>query len=162
PPGVRLISARATVGTCSGTTVVTCALGDMPEGSLIRIGMLTIAPAAVPAANPMLATASATSGSPDPNPRTNVVTEATLVVGLPQTAAADLSIAVRGPTSVRRGDTVSYTSTITNAGPAPAADVFVHDPTPPGLALISTSGACASTFPCALGTMNVGESRTIV
>jgi len=161
PPGVRLISARATAGSCSGTTVVTCRLGDMPEGSLARIGILAIAPASVPAVNPMIATALATSGSPDPNPGTNRTTEATTVVGLPGTDAADLAIAIQGPVSVRAGANATYTLTISNAGPASASAVFVDDPAPAGLTFVSVSGACTSPFPCALGSMAAGDTQAV-
>src|SRR5262249_41351061 len=104
PPAVRLISARATAGACTGATIVTCRLGDMTEGSLVRVGILAIAPATVPVTNPMVATTSVTSASPDPDLNNNRVTEATTVVALPGTDAADVSIAVSGPVSVRAGD----------------------------------------------------------
>ena len=35
------------------------------------------------------------------------------------------------------------------------------DPTPPGLTFVSNTGACITAFPCDLGPMAPGETRTI-
>jgi uncharacterized repeat protein (TIGR01451 family) len=164
PAGVHLISARATVGTCSGTTVVTCHLGDMPAGSLVRVGVLATAPVTVPAINPMVSTASAASATPDPDPASNHATETTMVVGttLPPEDEADLSIALQGPSGIRTGQNLAYTLTVTNKGPATATSVIVDDPAPAGLTFVSVTGACTTSFPCALGALAAGETRTIV
>jgi len=73
----------------------------------------------------------------------------------------DLSITKTGPTSAGPGQNVVYTLTITNNGAAQADNVLVQDPTPTGLTFVSTSGACATTFPCALGAIPPGQGRTI-
>ena len=51
--------------------------------------------------------------------------------------------------------------TVANAGPGAATGVTVDDPTPAGLTWVSTSGDCTTAFPCALGTMAPGSTRTI-
>ena len=56
---------------------------------------------------------------------------------------------------------ITYTITVTNAGPASAPAVTVADPTPAGLTFLANGGACTTPFPCALGTMVPGEIRTI-
>jgi uncharacterized repeat protein (TIGR01451 family) len=160
-PGVRLISAQVTVGTCSGATVVTCDLGDMPPGSLVRVGVLATAPPVVPATNPMIASATVTSATPDPDPSTNRTTEMTIVMALAAPESADLSVGVHGPANVRAGQSVTYTLTISNAGPDIAAAVSLDDPTPAGLTFVWNAGDCATAFPCALGTIAPGGTRTI-
>ena len=59
------------------------------------------------------------------------------------------------------GGSIAYTLTVVNAGPSSALAVTIDDPTPAGLTFLSTTGACATTFPCALGTLAPGESRNI-
>jgi uncharacterized repeat protein (TIGR01451 family) len=76
---------------------------------------------------------------------------------------AELQVSVLdGPDPVALGGNLSYTITVTNAGPADAAGVVVDDPTPPGLVFVSSSGDCTTAFPCALGAIPAGASRTIV
>jgi uncharacterized repeat protein (TIGR01451 family) len=96
-------------------------------------------------------------GSTDTSPANNSATDSDAQA----TGRADLSIAKTGPTSVRLGETVTYTITVSNAGPSNATSVMVTDPTPAGLTFVSTSGACTTPFPCALGTIAPGETRQI-
>ena len=74
---------------------------------------------------------------------------------------ADLSITKTGPATAVPGGRVTYAVTVANAGPAVATGVRVDDPTPPGLTWVSSSGDCTTAFPCDLGTMASGTTRTI-
>src|SRR5262249_50321108 len=77
------------------------------------------------------------------------------------TPSANLSITKAGPPVVVPGNPVQYTLTVTNDGPSAAADVVVTDPTPPGLTFVSAAGACTGAFPCNIGSLAAGASRTI-
>ena len=77
------------------------------------------------------------------------------------TQLADLSITKTGPTTAVPGGQVTYAVTVANAGPSVATGVTVDDPTPAGLTWVSTSGDCTTAFPCDLGTMAPGTTRTI-
>lgn len=80
----------------------------------------------------------------------------------PETGIADLSIAsVASPGSVRPGETVTFTHTITNGGPASAASVTVAATAAADLVFVSNSGNCTTAFPCNLGTLANGATRTI-
>jgi uncharacterized repeat protein (TIGR01451 family) len=162
PPGIHVISVRSTLGTCAGSSIVTCRLGDMPAGSLARVGILATAPTLVPVPNPMLSTATVTSRAPDSDPGNNQSIASTTVVPPLPPNAADLSIAIAGPASVRRGQTLAYTLTILNAGPSPASTVVVDNPAPPGLTFVSVSGDCTSVLPCDLGALAPGQRRVVV
>ncbi len=81
---------------------------------------------------------------------------------VPVGLAADLSISKTGPSSVTPGTTIAYALTVTNTGPNDASGVSVADPTPAGLTFVSTTGACTTPFPCALGTLLAGQSVAIV
>ena len=67
-----------------------------------------------------------------------------------------------GPASVTAGMNVSYTILVRNHGPSDAPGVTVSDPTPAGLTFVENTGACTTAFPCALGTIPAGQTRTIV
>jgi uncharacterized repeat protein (TIGR01451 family) len=82
-------------------------------------------------------------------------------------ASADLSITkTTGATSAPPGGTVTYTITVTNAGPSAATGVVVTDTLPAGLQLIAATpsqGTCSgtTTVTCNLGTINNGSNATI-
>jgi uncharacterized repeat protein (TIGR01451 family) len=78
------------------------------------------------------------------------------------TAMADLEITKAAPETVTAGTTVDFRITVTNAGPSIAQNVLVTDPTPPGLTFVRNTEACTTPFPCSLGSLQPGESRTIV
>jgi uncharacterized repeat protein (TIGR01451 family) len=75
--------------------------------------------------------------------------------------AGEPGITKTGPASVLPGGTVNYTLTVSNAGPSDALDVTVSDPTPSGLTFVSNTGDCTTSFPCTLGALTVGATRTI-
>jgi uncharacterized repeat protein (TIGR01451 family)/CSLREA domain-containing protein len=79
--------------------------------------------------------------------------------------AADLSIAkVASPDPVTAGGDVTYTITVNNRGPQPAAGINVTDALPPGVTLVSFSGsgACAGTpLVCTLPDLGAGAGETL-
>ncbi len=75
--------------------------------------------------------------------------------------SADLSVTKAGPPSVVRGSQFAYTLTVANAGPSDATGVVLSDPTPAGLTFVSNGIDCATAFPCALGTIPAGQTRTV-
>ena len=79
----------------------------------------------------------------------------------PITARADLGLTKTGPPSIVAGNNLIYTITVTNTGPSDAAGVVVSDATPTGLVFMSNTGDCTTAFPCALGVVPAGATRTI-
>ncbi len=59
-------------------------------------------------------------------------------------ATADLSVAMTGPAFVFAGSNLSYTLTVTNAGPAAASSVVVTDSLPTGVTFVSAAGGGAN------------------
>jgi uncharacterized repeat protein (TIGR01451 family) len=108
-------------------------------------------------ADPIQNTAAVTSTTTDPTPANNSSTASTALAA----GSADVSISLQGPAAVKRGGDAVYTITVTNNGPSGAVGVQVADPTPAGLTFVSNSGDCTSAFPCALGGVASGASRTI-
>ena len=63
---------------------------------------------------------------PDFNPANN-----TAMASAPIATSADLRVTKSGPATGQRGNNVTYTIVVTNAGPSDAQNVVVTDPTPP-------------------------------
>ena len=77
-------------------------------------------------------------------------------------AAADLAVTNAGSSSVKPGDQVTYVITVFNVGDVDALDTMLFDPNPTGLVFLPPlTGDCAGTFPCTLGTLAPGRSRTV-
>ena len=140
-------------GACSS---LPCALGELAPGEAREV-IATLSPPADYAGPPTLIVRSLAMSAPfDPRPENNAASVVTTVTQL-----ADLSITKTGPTTAVPGGRVTYAVTVANAGPSIATGVRVDDPTPAGLTLVSTSGDCTTAFPCDLGTMAPGTTRTI-
>lgn len=103
---------------------------------------------------------------------TNKFAEATARVGAPSPLAcakpvvlkADLSISKSAaPEPVFTGQPLTYTITVANNGPAPAANVVVSDTLPAGVTLVgaqASQGSCVTTT-CSLGAIANGSSATV-
>lgn len=74
---------------------------------------------------------------------------------------SDVSITKSGPASAFPGQTVTYTITVTNAGPSAATGVVVSDPTPAQTTAGLVTGSSCSSLPCTIGSLAVGASTTI-
>ena len=149
PAGLTFVS---NTGAC--TSAFPCSLGTLTNGQTATItSTYTISPSAT---GSVTNTASVSSVTVDPVPSGNSATKVTTI-----TSSADVSIAKTGPPSAAAGFPIIYTITVTNNGPSDAAAVTVNDPTPAGTTFVSNSGACTSAFPCALGTLTAGQTKTI-
>ena len=82
----------------------------------------------------------------------------------PPIPTADLSITKTGPATAQSGGTITYTLSVSNAGPFDAHNVTVDDPLPAGETLVSATpsqGSCSGTVTCHLGTVANGGAATI-
>ena len=87
--------------------------------------------------------------------------------------AADVAVTKSGPMNVRPGQSMAYAMTVTNNGPSVAKNVVLRDtvqtPTHTGEVVLPSgqeSAGCAGaaqpmTTVCGLGTLGVGQSRTV-
>jgi uncharacterized repeat protein (TIGR01451 family) len=151
PPGLTFVS---NAGGCA--TAFPCAVGPLAVGASRTITSTFGVPAGYSGASPVTNTAAVVASVLDPDPGNDSAgTQATVVDG------ADLSITKTGPPFAVRGADLAYTIVVTNAGPAAADLVEVADGTPAGLSFVSNAGDCTTAFPCSLGTVPAGASRTI-
>ncbi len=152
PAGLTFVS---TTGACSGT--FPCTIGTVLVGQTSTITATYLVPSGYSAPDPILSTASVSAATTDTIPANDAAT-----VSVPLAAAdADLGVTIAAPASVVAGQNVVYTITVTNGGPADASSVTLANPTPAGLTFVSNAGACATAFPCALGTVPAGAVRTV-
>ncbi len=109
------------------------------------------------AGNQVTNTASATSASAaDPN-MSNNISSFTTTVGV----GSDLALSVTANSTVPLGGRIVYTFTLTNNGPSAATGVSLDATLADGLVFGGNTGDCTSAFPCAFGTLQPGDTKTV-
>ncbi len=160
PAGVTFQSATPTQGTCSEVLgTVTCEVGGLTSGESAAVEINVVANDDGTLTN----NASVASQEPDVEPANNAASEDTTV-----RSAADLSVTqTDSPDPIAPGETLSYSLSVSNAGPNGATGVTVTDALPAGVtyqSATSSQGTCAETsgiVSCALGTVSSGAGATV-
>jgi len=164
PASLTFVSMNQSSGTpafaCSGTTTVTCTAATMPAGATATFTLTTTVNS--PGTSSNTATVSATTSDPSSANNSSTQPFSTLPV-------ADLAVTKTGPASTSSGANLSYTITVTNNGPSPAASVVLTDVIPANTTFVSmnqTGGTPAfncsgtTTVTCTAATMTSGQSAT--
>lgn len=143
--------------------VITCALADLASGASAIVTVVVAAPAV---AGTVTNTADVTAAEADANLTNNTASASTTV----NTVQADVSITkTDSPDPQGVGGNITYTVTVSNAGPDPATNVALTD-TLSGAAttfvsVTSAGNTCNSAgFPaitCTMGTIASGTSETV-
>ena len=105
PAGVTFVSSTASIGSCSGTTTVTCTLGTFANGATATITIVVTPTAAGTLTN----TVNVTSSTPDPIPSNNTATTSTTVTGTGTTVQLTVQTAGTG-TGMVTGAGISCTT----------------------------------------------------
>jgi uncharacterized repeat protein (TIGR01451 family) len=170
PANTTLVSFTAPAGwsvtapPSGGTGTITASLANMPTGSSGTFNLAVAVNPSTPGGTIITNTATISSTTTDPDPEFDVATETT-TVSTP--AGADLSVTkVAGAGPFVAGGNVTYTITVSNAGPSAATNVTALDTLPAGTTFVSATpsqGSCTgtSTVSCALGTIASGGSATV-
>jgi uncharacterized repeat protein (TIGR01451 family) len=156
PAGTVFQNASGEGWTCNHSAgTVTCTRPTLPVGAAPNI-VITVTAPATPGTISNTATVSA--AETDPVPGNNNDTEDTTVNTLPP--QADLSIVkTDGGVEGRWGQPLTYTLTITNAGPSGVAGATVTDNFPAGLSNVSWTCAASAGSTCpASGSGNIAAS----
>jgi uncharacterized repeat protein (TIGR01451 family) len=154
--GLILQSVSASQGSCStAVSGATCDLGVIPAGGSANVSVEAVAAGA----GVQMSQATISWGGSDLFPGNNTGSVSTTVApGGP----SDLSVALTSLTQTAAvGFSLTHRIDVENLGPATAAGVTVQDPTPPGLTLAYTAGACWNGFPCLIARIPAGETRTL-
>jgi len=161
PAGATLVSATPSVGSCSGTTTLTCDLGIFPGGATTGVDIV-VRPST---SGTLRNTATVSAATSDPSRNNNSATATTTVV-----AAADVSIAKTDtPDPVHLGQTLTYTLRVANSGPSSATGVTVTDTLPKNAGFGSATasqGTCVvkpskQQVTCSLGAIPNGGNATV-
>jgi uncharacterized repeat protein (TIGR01451 family) len=184
PPGLSVISAEPSQGSCVHDKIVLCSLGSVLNGASAQI--LVTANVALNASGAQTNTATVTGGQTDPNPANNTssatidvtpLTPAPLPVPMSEVLAITLTAPDQGfsdlsivkhvdHTTAHPGQQLTYTLKITNNGIDDDPDVNVTDTWNLPLNILSahpTQGTCHTSQPltCSLGTIKQHASATI-
>jgi uncharacterized repeat protein (TIGR01451 family) len=141
PAGTAFVSAAGTGWTCSGTGPVTCTMPSLGIAAAAPITLTVTAPAEGGA---ILNSATVSSATNDPATGNNTAATTSNVF-----ARADLSAGQSGaPASICTGQPITYTLTVSNAGPSTATSISLTDTLPAGATFVSASGtgwSCSGT-----------------
>ncbi len=161
PTTVSLVSAVASQGSCAGTGVINCALGDLATNATTTV-QINVIPNVT---GSLINTASVSSVEEDGNFSNNSATS-NLVVNAP-VVNADVGVTLSSSaSSVSRLSKLIYTVQIINNGPASANNVLLKDILPTSMKFVSastTTGTCSgtATVSCNIGTMAGGSTANI-
>jgi uncharacterized repeat protein (TIGR01451 family) len=162
PAGVTVTSTSVPANCRVTGPKVDCQVGTLVLGAAARV-ILQVGTPTEPGV--LTDRASVSSDASDPNRANDSAHANTTVVGV-----ADLSIQVKGsPNPVKAGKTLTYTLTLTSAGPSTATSVSVQDTLPGGAGFVSGTtslgGTCqlqgAGTVHCDVGVLASGATVTI-
>ena len=161
PSAVTFVSSNPPAPICNldGATL-TCALGELAAGGNATVTIdVTVNDDAT---GVLLNTATVSGGETDPKPANNSASEPTSTGFTPET---DLGITKTDSADpVSPGDPLTYTLTITNAGPSDATSVTVVDTLPSAVTFVSSNPPCnlaGATLTCALGELAAGGNATV-
>jgi uncharacterized repeat protein (TIGR01451 family) len=152
PAGTTFVSFGQSSGpafNCTTGATVTCTLASLPSGSTGTFSL--VVKTASSATGSVSNTATVSTTTTETSALNNTSTASTTL-----TSSADLSITKSGPAQIAPNTDVTYTITVTNAGPSDAQSISVTDATPANTTFVSASG---SGFACS--TPAVGGTGTV-
>lgn len=161
PTSTSFKSVTASQGSCSGTTIITCILGDIAGGATANV-QIVVAPNL---AGALSNSASVSSNEVDAD-LTNNSAAASVTVNAPVTTA-DAGISMTGSAStIARNGTLTYTIRLTNSGPGSASNVTLKDTLPSAMKFVSASsnqGTCSgtTTVTCVIGALVSGGTTSV-
>jgi len=158
PGGVSLDSVTFADEICSGTTIITCSLDDLPSGDQAVLRIVV-----TPNTSGVLTNSiEVSSAVEDPNLENN---EASTDTDSIRNADLDVSIS-DDPDPVFAGELLTYTISVVNNGPSEAESVTLTNTLPTGSDLVTTTPAeviCSGldVIVCDLGNIESGNSAVI-
>lgn len=159
PAGAQSITATPSVGTCTvANTTANCSSGTLANGASTTVSLT----ATGTAAGAFQVTGTVQADQPDSDTTNNTVTSNSTVAVM-----ADVSVTATGSTTVEEGAAVTYTVTVTNAGPNTATSTQLTYQLGSGLTpgtVSASSGTCTTAtarITCTLGDLAAAKSVTV-
>ncbi|WP_295388245.1 DUF11 domain-containing protein [uncultured Thiodictyon sp.] len=175
PANLTFASVSASSGSCTGTSNVSCALGDLAPGATATVTLVVQPTAAGAVSNSASAASTATELNAADNSATAVTTVNPAPIPTPPptptptptpTDGADLSVTlIDEPDPARVGKPVVYTAKVKNKGTVTASGTILTAQLPAGVPVtkVEGSGRCTATgtdtLACNLGNIGVGKSK---
>jgi uncharacterized repeat protein (TIGR01451 family) len=147
--------------TCNALTpglggTLTCTAASYPAGGSTTLTLTVHIPSGTSSGTTFSNTATVSqSEASDPNPENNS-SLTTLTV-----SDVDVSVTKTGPTTVNVGDNISYTLTVSNAGPDVATNVNLNDTLPPNTTFVSLTPNNAAAAAASCSTPPDGGTGTV-
>ena len=165
PANAARISVTPSQGTCDTASPLVCTLGTIAPSASATVVIVVRPNAAAATAGSIASSATVTATEHDPSAANNTGASST-VVQPSSDITTTLSSTPGSP--VASGVPVTYTATVSNAGPSSATGVSYVNTLPPGVTIgtitSSQGGACTNasgTITCPLGTIASGASATV-
>jgi len=142
--------------TCTTTGSISCTDASFAPGTTSSFPVVVKVTAGTAVGTIITDTVTVGSTTHDSNSANNTATSS---IGVTNTTDADLSVTnSASPNPVTAGSNVTYTQTVTNAGPASASTVTFTDPLPTNTTAVSLTGpagwTCSTvTLTCTIGTL---------
>jgi uncharacterized repeat protein (TIGR01451 family) len=132
---------------------VECTHPSLPAGVIQAFTLVAHIPGDTPSGEELLNRVTVSTSANDPNTENDEASTNTVV------SSADLGATVFGPLAIAAGDVLTYTVTVTNAGPDAAVSAQVIDTLPAGLTFVSATQTAGPAF--ALSTPAAGQGGTV-
>ncbi len=156
PAGMSFVSSAD--GCVDSTGTVTCSVGTLANGTRKAFRITVSLDAPYTGTNPVVNTA--TVDAPGDKKPANNKSSANITV---TPTAFDLALAKQiNKTSMKAGETATYTLTVTNNGPAQSAAGQITDTLPAGMSFIASADGCtnsAGTVSCSVAVLANGASK---
>lgn len=145
---VAVVNSGGVTWTCPPSAPVACTSPTVPPGSTGTITAIYTVAGGTAAGTIISDTATVATTSRDTNPNNN---SATVNIAVASATQADLSVTnSASPNPVTAGNNITYTQSVTNAGPAAAVTVSFTDPVPANTTALTLTGPAGWT--CSTGT----------
>jgi large repetitive protein len=151
PPDTTFVSNTQTAGptfSCANpvpgaTGTITCIRSPFTAGSTATFTLVFAVSSDLPAGSTISNTADITADTADPDGSDNSSTTSAIT-----TATAEVSVTKSGPGNVAPNTNITYVVTVSNAGPAAAADVTLTDVLPANTTFVSATQTGGPAFAC--------------
>jgi uncharacterized repeat protein (TIGR01451 family) len=132
--------------TCTTGATINCSLASLASGAGATFTLVVSTSPATASGTVLSNTANVSTTTPDNGGGNNTSTVTTTV-----TTQADVSIVKSGAAAAAAGTNLSYTITVTNAGPSNASSVSWSDVLPPNTSFVSETQDSGPLFTCTTG-----------